>query len=80
MVWAGLGGLTGHFWNTISKDEVRKMSDLREADDAGLVIVAVNPPEADVEGLLTSARDVVASTGIGPRRRAGALMPWVPPR
>jgi hypothetical protein len=41
------------------------MSDLLEAGDAGLVIVAVNPQGTDVEGLLTNAKDVVASTGVG---------------
>jgi hypothetical protein len=41
------------------------MSDLLEAGDAGLVIVARNPQGTDVEGLLTNAKDVVASTGVG---------------
>jgi uncharacterized membrane protein len=64
-VWAGVGGLTGHFWRNIPKDEVRKMSDLLEAGDAGLVIVAVNPQGTDVAGLLTNADEVVAATGVG---------------
>ena len=64
-VWAGVGGLAGHFWKNIPKDEVRKMGDLLERGAAGLVIVAVNPQGIDVEGLLTNAESVVASTGVG---------------
>ncbi len=64
-VWAGVGGFAGHFWNNIPKDEVRKMGDLLESGDAGLVIVAVNPQGVDIAGLLTNAASVVSSTGIG---------------
>jgi uncharacterized membrane protein len=64
-VWAGVGGLAGHFWKNIPKDEVRKMSDLLEAGDAGLVIVAVNPQGTDIAGLLVNAESVIASTGVG---------------
>ena len=64
-VWAGVGGLAGHFWKNIPKDEVRKMSDLLEAGDAGLVVVAVNPQGTDVAGLLVNAESVIASTGVG---------------
>jgi uncharacterized membrane protein len=54
-VWAGAGGLVGHFWKNIPKDQVRKMSDLLEAGDFGLVIVAVNPKEAAIGSLLANA-------------------------
>ncbi|HUW04562.1 MAG TPA: DUF1269 domain-containing protein [Acidimicrobiales bacterium] len=64
-VWAGVGGLAGHYWNNIPKDEVRRMSDVLESGDAGLVIVAVNPQGTDIEGLLTNAETVVASTNVG---------------
>ncbi len=64
-VWAGVGGLAGHFWKNIPKDEVRKMNDLLEAGNAGLVIVAVNPQGTDIEALLTNADSVVASTAVG---------------
>jgi uncharacterized membrane protein len=60
-VWAGAGGLVGHFWDNIPKDTVRQMSDLLESGDAGLVIVAVNPQGVDVESLLANAvKKVVA--------------------
>jgi uncharacterized membrane protein len=58
-VYAGAGGLAGHFWHNIPKDEVRKMSDLLEAGEFGLVVVAVNPKGTDVGALLTNAVDKV---------------------
>ncbi|MGA7758078.1 MAG: DUF1269 domain-containing protein [Ilumatobacteraceae bacterium] len=58
-VYAGAGGLVGHFWHNIPKDEVRKMSDLLETGEYGLVIVAVNPKGTDVGALLTNAVDAV---------------------
>ena len=64
-VWAGVGGHAGHYWNNIPKDEVRRMSDVLESGDAGLVVVAVNPQGTDIEGLLTNAETVVASTDVG---------------
>ena len=54
-VYAGAGGLVGHFWHNIPKDEVRKMSDLLETGEYGLVAVAVNPKGTDVGALLTNA-------------------------
>ena len=54
-VWAGAGGLVGHFWKNIPKEQVREMGDLLERGDAGLVIVAVNPKDADVDALLANA-------------------------
>jgi uncharacterized membrane protein len=54
-VWAGVGGLVGHFWHNIPKDELRKMTDVLEAGDYGLVVVAVNPSGVDIESLLANA-------------------------
>jgi hypothetical protein len=54
-VYAGVGGLVGHFWHNIPKDEVRKMSDLLETGEFGLVIVAVNPQGTDIGPLLANA-------------------------
>jgi len=54
-VWAGAGGLVGHFWHNIPKDEVRRMTDVLEAGEYGLVIVAVNPTGADIGALLANA-------------------------
>jgi uncharacterized membrane protein len=54
-IYAGAGGLVGHFWHNIPKDEVRKMGDLLQSGEYGLVIVAVNPKGTDVGALLTNA-------------------------
>ena len=54
-VWAGAGGLIGHFWNTIPKDQLRKMTDVLEAGEYGLVVVAVNPAGVDIDALLANA-------------------------
>lgn len=54
-VWAGAGGLVGHFWKNIPKDVARQMGDLLESGDFGLVIVAVNPKGTDVGALLANA-------------------------
>jgi uncharacterized membrane protein len=54
-VWAGAGGLVGHFWKNIPKEQVREMGDLLEDGDVGLVIVAVNPKDADLDALLANA-------------------------
>jgi uncharacterized membrane protein len=55
-VWAGVGGLVGHFWKNIPKDQLAKMDEILESGDYGLVIVAVNPKGADIEALLANAR------------------------
>ena len=55
-VWAGVGGLVGHFWKNIPKDELAKMSDILESGDYGLVVIAVNPKGVDIEALLANAR------------------------
>ena len=63
-VWAGAGGLVGHFWKNIPKDQVREMGDLLENGDAGLVIVAVNPKDADIGSLLANAGGKVVSDDV----------------
>ena len=55
-VWAGVGGLVGHFWKNIPKEQLAKMNEVLESGDYGLVIVAVNPKGVDVEALLANAR------------------------
>jgi hypothetical protein len=53
--YAGAGALVGHFWHNIPKDVARKMGDLLEAGDFGLVVVAVNPKAVDVGALMANA-------------------------
>lgn len=64
-VWAGAGGLVGHFWKNIPKAEVNRMSELLDAGDAGLVIVAVNPKDVDVAALLANAESKVVADDVG---------------
>ncbi len=54
-IGAGIGGLVGHFWKQIPKDDVRAMGDLLESGQAGLVVVAVDKKEAEVEAIVTKA-------------------------
>lgn len=63
-VWAAVGGFAGHFWNNIPKDEVRRMSDVLEAGQGGLVIVAVNPQGTDVAAFLTNANETVVVNNV----------------
>ena len=69
--WAGVGGLVGHFWKNIPKEQVRKMGDLLDEGDAGLVIVAVNPKGAEIEALLANAAQKVVQDNV--RDPEGAL-------
>lgn len=58
-VWAGVGGFVGHFHDNIPKADARRMGDLLESGQFGLVIVAVNPKETNLELLLANAVDKV---------------------
>jgi uncharacterized membrane protein len=64
-VWAGVGGLVGHFWQNIPKDQVEDMGHLLEAGDAALVIVAVNPKHADIDALLANAEAKFVKDDVG---------------
>lgn len=56
---AGAGGIAGHFWHNVPKERVREMSDLLDAGESGLIVVAVNRSGADVEHMLARASKVV---------------------
>ena len=53
--WAGAAALVAHFWHDIPKDELVRMSNLLEAGQAALVIVAVDDSTEDVRSLLSNA-------------------------
>lgn len=55
-VYAGAGGLVGHFWKNLPKDDARKLGDTLEAGEYGIIVVAVNPLGTDVGALLTNAQ------------------------
>lgn len=63
-LWAGAGGLVGHFWHNIPKREVRRMDDVLHAGQYGLVIVAVNPKGTDIGALLSNAVEKVVTDNI----------------
>ncbi len=54
-VTAGFGGLIGHFWHQIPKDDLRAMGDMLEAGEAGLVVVAVDKKAAELEAVVEKA-------------------------
>jgi hypothetical protein len=63
---AGAGGIAGHFWHNIPKERIREMSDLLEAGESGLVVVAVDKKGSDIEQLLGHAtRKMVDDTTKG---------------
>jgi uncharacterized membrane protein len=70
-VWAAVGGFVGHFHHNIPKDEVRKMIDVLETGQFGLVVVAVNPQGTNVEALLANAVATVVAVNVSDP--AGAL-------
>jgi hypothetical protein len=41
-VWTGVAALVAHFWNNLPKDQLRTMSDLLEARQAAVVVVALD--------------------------------------
>ena len=41
-VWTGVAALVAHFWNNLPKEQLRTMSDLLEARQAAVVVVALD--------------------------------------
>ena len=56
---AGAGGLIGHFWKNIPKAELRRMSDLLEAGEAALVIVAVDLTSNEIRPAFAGAVETI---------------------
>jgi uncharacterized membrane protein len=52
-VLAGFGGLVGHFWKQIPKDDLRQMGEMLELGQAGLVVVAVDKKQEEVDAVIT---------------------------
>jgi uncharacterized membrane protein len=51
----GLGGVMGHFWKGIPKDDIRMMGDALEAGQAGLLVVADDKAVEDIDKVITRA-------------------------
>lgn len=72
-VGAGAGALVGFFWRNLPKSKAKEVSELLESGEAGLLLVATNPQDVDVEALLTGAeRCVVIATKAGDFERTFA--------
>ena len=52
---AGAGGIVGHFWHTISKEQLREVSERLHSGESGLLLIAVNHKGTDVAPLLENA-------------------------
>ncbi|MGA9278557.1 hypothetical protein [Ilumatobacter sp.] len=63
-VYAGAGGLVGHFWHNIPKDDVHKMGELLASGEYGVIVVAVNPAGTDVGALLANAQSTQVVDGV----------------
>jgi hypothetical protein len=59
--WAGAAVIVGRFWHQIPRDKLRSMSNLVEAGQAGLVVVAVAHDTEEVVARLSGASSRVLS-------------------
>ena len=59
-VLAGTGGVIGHYWRQIPKHDLREMTDVLEAGEVGLVVVAVDKVHADIDAALSRAHTKIA--------------------
>jgi hypothetical protein len=62
--WAGAAAIVGRFWHQIPRDKLRGMSNLLEAGQAGLVVVAVAHDSEQLMACLSGATSTVASEPI----------------
>jgi hypothetical protein len=59
--WIGAATLVAHFWQNTPKQQLRTMSDLLEARQAAVVIVALDHAEHDLGGLVSDAAIAVVA-------------------
>jgi hypothetical protein len=62
--WAGVGVVADHVWHDIPRQQLRQMSDLLEAAQSALVVVAVDRDGDAISALLTEARVKVITDSI----------------
>jgi hypothetical protein len=62
--WAGAAAIVGRFWHQVPRDKLRTMSNLLEAGQAGLAIVAVAHTTQEVAACLSGATSAVLSESI----------------
>jgi hypothetical protein len=61
VAWAGVGAVVAQFWNNVPKADLRRMTDLLEATQAALVVVALEQERGVITPLLTNASTSVVS-------------------
>ena len=62
--WAGVGVIASHFWHDIPREQLRQMSDLLEAGQAAIVVVAVEHDRDAIGALLMHAGIKVVTDSI----------------
>jgi hypothetical protein len=62
--WVGAAAIVGRFWHQIPREKLRNMSNLLEAGQAGLAVVAVAHNTQDVVACLSGASAAVLSESI----------------
>jgi uncharacterized membrane protein len=63
---AGVGGIVGHFWHGIPREQVQEVSRLLHTGESGLLAVLANWHEDEVAPLLEHAEHVeVVRTTVG---------------
>ncbi len=58
-VWTGVAALVAHFWNNLPKDQLRTMSDLLEARQAAVVVVALDRADDAIVSRLVDAATTI---------------------
>jgi hypothetical protein len=61
--WAGAAALVDHFWHDIPRDDLSQMSNLLEAGQAAVVIVAVGYRAVDVMALCSNSTSTFVTDG-----------------
>ncbi len=59
--WTTVASIVGHLWHNVPKQDLRQMSDLLEAGQAALVVVAIDNNGDHISGLLTNATTTIVS-------------------
>jgi uncharacterized membrane protein len=54
-VFAGLGGIAGHYWKSIPKKDLQELGDTLDAGQAALVVVAVDRFDAEIDATVARA-------------------------
>ena len=62
--WIGAAAIVGRFWHQVPRDKLRNMSNLLEAGQAGLAVVAVAHTNQEVVTCLSGATTAVLSESI----------------